>query len=86
MTLAEFRRLTSHLAGERELLCAGAPVGLLWHDERACVSIDDEAGYQLGDEPSVVVLFAGEQPTAGLDAANLELLVAAEEVKEEQTV
>ena len=47
MTLAEFRKLTSHLAGERELLCAGAPVGLLWHDERACVSIDDAVNMEL---------------------------------------
>ncbi len=38
MTLAEFRRLTAHLAGERELLCAGAGTNIgddgvvLWPD------------------------------------------------------
>jgi hypothetical protein len=50
MTLAEFRRLTAHLAGERELLCAGVPVGLLWHDETDVVSIDDDAMYPIGEE------------------------------------
>ena len=41
MTLAEFRRLTAHLAGERELLCAGAEINIVWHDETDAVSIDD---------------------------------------------
>ena len=54
MLLSEFRSLTEHLDGELELLCAGAPIGLLWHDEGAVVSIDDEALYEL-DEDAVVL-------------------------------
>ena len=41
LTLAEFRRATAHLAGERVLLCAGKEVRILWHDEVDAVSIDD---------------------------------------------
>lgn len=41
MTLAEFRRLTAQLDGERELLCAGAEINIVWHDEADYVSIDD---------------------------------------------
>ncbi len=46
MLLSEFRELTSGLNGDLELLCAGAPLNILWHSED-CVSIDD--GYS-GDE------------------------------------
>ena len=50
MTLTEFRKLTAHLAGERELLCAGAPVGLLWHDGVDVVSIDDDRMFLIEEE------------------------------------
>ncbi len=53
MTLAEFRRLTAHLAGERELLCAGAEINIVWHDETDAVSIDD--GYVDVDDHGVVL-------------------------------
>ena len=41
MNLDDFRTLTERLNGERELLCAGAPVNILSHDEGVHVSIDD---------------------------------------------
>lgn len=41
MTLADFRALTAHLEGERELRCAGVPVNILWHEEGDIVSFDD---------------------------------------------
>lgn len=54
MTLDEFRELTAHLDGKHELLCAGADVGLCWHNDDY-VSIDDEANYDLVDDDSVVL-------------------------------
>jgi len=54
MTLAEFRRLTDHLAGELELLCAGAPIRIVLHDTDA-VSIDDS--YIPDDDDDRVVLW-----------------------------
>ena len=56
MTLAEFRAKTAHLGGSRELLCAGAPVGILWHDENGNVSIDDDETLVMepNDRPTVL--------------------------------
>ena len=48
MTLAEFRELTQHLDGDLELLVAGAPIELLWHDDEY-VSIDDDCTFGLDD-------------------------------------
>ena len=53
MTLTQFRILTAHLEGDMELLCAGADIGLLWHDDRA-VSIDNDASYPLEGEHTVL--------------------------------
>jgi uncharacterized protein YecE (DUF72 family) len=41
MNLATFRRLTANLSGDLEMLCAGAKVWSLWHNENY-VSIDNE--------------------------------------------
>ena len=57
MTLAEFRRLTAHLAGERQLLCAGAPVRILWHDEVDSVAIDDGSPFLDGCEDEHTILY-----------------------------
>lgn len=43
MTLREFRALTAHLGGERELLCAGAEIAIVWCNESNYVVIDDGA-------------------------------------------
>lgn len=52
MKLATFRRLTAHLPDDLEMLCAGAEVCVLWHDENH-VSIDD--GLLELDETHVVL-------------------------------
>jgi len=57
MTLAEFRRLTAHLAGERELLCAGAEIGILWHDEVDIVSVDDDRGWSINLDDDATVIY-----------------------------
>ena len=41
MTLGEFRRLTAHLPGERELLCAGAEIKIVWHNSPWGLAPDD---------------------------------------------
>jgi hypothetical protein len=56
MTLTEFRKVTAHLAGERELLCAGAPV------EMVCYTDDDKASVnervdETGRNETEVVLY-----------------------------
>ena len=55
MTLAEFRRQTAHLAGERELLSAGESVAVLWYSDDDKVSID--GGDPDLDTDTDVVLF-----------------------------
>jgi hypothetical protein len=42
LTLGEFRKLTEELHDDMQFVCAGAPIGILWHGD-AHVSIDDEA-------------------------------------------
>lgn len=56
MTLAEFRRLTAHLDGERELLCAGAEVGVIWTDDNT-VSVDEEHFWVERECPDATVLY-----------------------------
>ena len=54
MLLSEFRRLTEELDGDLELLCAGGPVDLLWHDDDA-VSIDNASlNVELGADARVL--------------------------------
>ena len=68
MTLAEFRRLTAHLGGTRELLAAGASVGVLWHDEVGNVSIDDDE--TLPPTDGVTVLFRETAPEFEVTVTN----------------
>ena len=42
LTLGQFRKLTERLRDDMQFVCAGAPIGILWHGD-AHVSIDDEA-------------------------------------------
>ena len=56
MTLAEFRELTAHLDGDLEFYCAGADIGLLWHND-AAVSIDDDGCYPLDEDEDATVLY-----------------------------
>ena len=63
MRLAEFRRLTSRLHGDTELLCGGVRVGAMWCDaeELAYVTIDDDANYP-AEEHGEKMLFREENP------------------------
>ena len=40
MTLGHFKRLTAHLDEDLELLCAGAELAIVWHDDQY-LSFDD---------------------------------------------
>lgn len=70
LTLGEFRSLTAHLDGDRELLCAGASVGILWHDEDDCVSIDDAHWLDLDGQDATVLhgSLAADEDDADVDA------------------
>ncbi len=56
MTLQHCRDATAHLSGDLELLCAGASIGIVWHDDDH-ISIDDEAGIASNLEDSDSILY-----------------------------
>ena len=66
MTLTEFRKLTAHLVGDRALMCAGVPVGILLHDETGNISIDDDETLPMDPEGYPTVLFREADPDFGI--------------------